>query len=106
MTVSVKKVLTAIRSAGLTARSGFDANKTPLAECANVVVLSNAVVNVQTFTVLDWAEYGAAMCHPRYAETKRELRERVFAALVAAGVNVERSPTPDQLFINGYKPTR
>lgn len=109
MTTSTKALLKALRAAGLSARSGFDRNSTPYLECANVVVLARAgvpvVVNVQTFSVLDYKAdgYSAPMAHPAYAETKAALAARVRAVLAELGTDHVHGAGGDQFLVNGYR---
>lgn len=106
MIIAMKPLLTAIRAEGLTARSGFNPQRTPCLECANVVVLKDAaglpvVINTCAASVLD----GGCSGHPRYREVQAEQTSAVRRALEAAGVKFTQNGY-DQFFINGYKPTR
>ncbi len=101
MTASTKTVLNALRAVGLTAKSGFGANKTPALECANITYLNGRVLNLNAFSKLGFGCYG----HADYDVTHAAMAALVEEALTAAGVSFERR-RPDQYFINGYKGSR
>ena len=100
--VSTRRVAKVLREAGLSVVTG-----TPRCDdMSNCWVIGDGtravVLNCGTHSILGMGCFS----HPDYQSTRDELVLRVCSVLEAAGISYERSQTPDQIFLSGYKSQR
>lgn len=89
------KILDAFRNAGLSVDTKFPKDGTEAKDTTNVILLNGRVLNVCTYSVVGFGQYGT----PSYETARKELCKRVVAVLTRLGVHFSQS-LPDQYILS------